>query len=156
MVPRANIAWLFISSHPPIALVKEHNPRPRPKPKPIYLGSATPAPAPILIPGTLLKPTSTTSRHSNVRTKPTTIAVPVPEHLLSNKTSTSKHISDLQDPDSESDDELLLKAPGWNDEDLEYLGPPNQMFNNYALPAQGEDESDDELLLLPGRKLGYE
>lgn len=156
MVPRANIAWLFISSHPPKALVKEHNPRPRPKPKPIYLGSATPAPAPILIPGTLLKPTSTTSRHSNVRTKPTTITVPVPEHLLSNKTSTSKHISDLQDPDDESDDELLLKAPGWIDEDFEYLGPPNQMFNNYALPAQGEDESDDELLLLPGRKLGYE
>ena len=58
-------------------------------------------------------------------------------------------IPNPQDPDSESDDELLLKAPGWIDEDLEYLGQPNQVFNNCPCPPEGEDESDDELLLLP-------
>ena len=65
-------------------------------------------------------------------------------------TSTSKddaYLPNIQDPNSESNDELLLKAPGWIDDDWEYLGPPSQMFNNHALPTQGEDESDDELLL---------
>lgn len=53
-----------------------------------------------------------------------------------------KHISSSS-KSPESDDELLLKAPGWVDEDLEYLGLPNHAR---TLTAQ-TDEEPDELML---------
>lgn len=54
--------------------------------------------------------------------------------------------------DIESDDELLLKAPGWLDEDLEYLGLPMHKFHSRALGPQPGEESDDELLLTGKRR----
>jgi hypothetical protein len=51
------------------------------------------------------------------------------------------------DIDIESDDELLLKTPGWLDVDFEYLGLPTHKFHSHALNPQANGESDDELLL---------
>ena len=52
----------------------------------------------------------------------------------------------------ESDDELLLKAPGWLDEDLEYLGLPMYKFHSRALGPQPGEECDEELLLTGKRR----
>jgi hypothetical protein len=60
------------------------------------------------------------------------------------------------DIDIESDDELLLKAPGWIDEDLEYLGPPIHKFHSHALDPQADGESDDDLLLTGKWRDAYE
>lgn len=151
------------SSHPSPDLEKNHK-----KPKPTGVASRsqnTPAPVRELIPGTVPKPTSTVAGQTSRRPRrqiqlPTTPSgVPIPERYISNKPTRPQVIRkpkpqircrshDNVGSGSESDDELLLKAPGWIDEDLEYLGPPNPMFNSNALPAQAEDESDDELLLV--------
>jgi hypothetical protein len=60
------------------------------------------------------------------------------------------------DIDIESDDELLLKAPGWIDEDLEYLGLPTHKFHSRALNPQADGESDDDLLLTGKWRDAYE
>lgn len=61
----------------------------------------------------------------------------------------------MEESGSESDDELVLKASGWKDEDFEYLGlpnpNPNAAFNNRALPLLAGYDSDDELLLKDGQ-----
>ena len=58
--------------------------------------------------------------------------------------------------DIESDDELLLKAPGWIDAGLEYLGLPTHKFHSRALGPQVDGESDDDLLLTGKWREAYE
>lgn len=55
-----------------------------------------------------------------------------------------------QAQETESDDEILLKSPGWLDADFEYLGLPNHQFYNRALRLQQDDEPNDELLMIRG------
>jgi hypothetical protein len=63
---------------------------------------------------------------------------------------------EIIETDIESDDELLLKSPGWLDADLEYLGLPIHKFHSRALGPQLEGESDDELLLRGKWRDAYE
>ncbi|KZP13242.1 hypothetical protein FIBSPDRAFT_936496 [Athelia psychrophila] len=58
----------------------------------------------------------------------------------------------------ESDDELLLKSPGWIDADLEYIGlPARKKVRGKRVSAQPRDESPDPLALpalRPGKRWG--
>ena len=64
--------------------------------------------------------------------------------------------AEVLENDIETDDELLLKAPGWLDVDLEYLGLPTHKFYSRALEPPTEVDSDDELLLSGKWRDAYE
>lgn len=53
-----------------------------------------------------------------------------------------------QAEEAESDDEILLKSPGWLDADLEYLGLPIDRFHYRVLCSQQDEDPDDELLII--------
>ncbi|KIM88213.1 hypothetical protein PILCRDRAFT_770926 [Piloderma croceum F 1598] len=98
-------------------------------------------------PDTIISPTPAIARHPRTgSSSQAQIQSQYDTHTQSQGLATPAEGIEI-DIDIESDDELLLKVPGWIDEDLEYLGPQTHKFHSRALDPQADGESDDDLLL---------